>query len=278
MNCRGHYAAARPHFERALAIREKALGPEHPDTALSLNNLAVLLYSQGDTATARPYYARALAIREKALGPDHPDVRAGLPLRGMNQWTEDMPELRADMTAYFRALNAMCDRMLPPFAVALGMSEDFFAPFFANECHANLRFLHYPPQEDMSDNTFGTAPHTDNSFMTALARTDVPGLAIRLPSGEWLPPPIIPGTFLINLGNMMRRWSNDRLRSTRHRALNRSGGDRYAIPFFYDPRVDTVIECLPTCTDADHPPRYAPILAGEHMLAKLERREARAAV
>ena len=86
------------------------------------------------------------------------------------------------MTAYFRALGAMCDRMLPAFAVALDMPADFFAPYFANEGHANLRFLHYPPQEDTSENTFGTAPHTDNSFMTALARTDVPGLAIRLPT------------------------------------------------------------------------------------------------
>ena len=80
---------------------------------------------------------------------DHPDVLAGLPLRGRNQWPEGLPGLREDMTAYFRALGAMCDRMLPPFAVALGMPADFFAPFFANEGHANLRFLHYPPQEDI---------------------------------------------------------------------------------------------------------------------------------
>ena len=126
-------------------------------------------------------------------GPDHPDVRDGIPLRGRNQWPPGVPGVREDMMAYFHALNAMCDRMLPPFAVALDMPQDFFAPFFANEAHINLRFLHYPPQQDTSENTFGTAPHTDNSFMTALARTDVPGLAIRLPSGEWLPPPVIPG-------------------------------------------------------------------------------------
>ena len=127
-------------------------------------------------------------------GPDHPDVTAGKPLRGRNQWPAGLPGLRADMMAYFAALEAMCDRMLPPFAVALGLRPDYFAPFFANEAHANLRFLHYPPQEMIKANTFGQAPHTDNSFMTALARTDVPGLAVRLPSGEWFAPPIIPGT------------------------------------------------------------------------------------
>jgi isopenicillin N synthase-like dioxygenase len=138
-------------------------------------------------------------------GPDHPDVIAGKPLRGRNRWPPGLPGLRADMMTYFDALRAMCDRMLPPFAVALGLSPDYFAPYFANEAHANLRFLHYPPQDTVEDNTFGQAPHTDNSFMTALARSEVPGLAVRLPSGEWFAPPIIPGTFLINLGNIMRR-------------------------------------------------------------------------
>ena len=156
-------------------------------------------------------------------GPHHPDVIADRPLRGRNQWPPALPGIRIDMMAYFDALRAMCDRMLPPFAAALGLDADFFAPFFANEAHANLRFLHYPPQNGMEDNTFGQAPHTDNSFMTALARSEVPGLAVRLPSGEWFAPPIIPGTFLINLGNIMRRWSNDRFLSTPHGVLNESG-------------------------------------------------------
>jgi isopenicillin N synthase-like dioxygenase len=191
-------------------------------------------------------------------GPDHPDVIASKPLRGRNQWPPALPDIRADMMAYFDAVSAMCDRMLPPFAVALGLDPDFFAPFFADEGHANLRFLHYPPQEGIEDNMFGQAPHTDNSFMTALARTDVPGLAVRLPSGEWFPPPIIPGTFLINLGNIMRRWSNDRFLSTPHGVLNESGTDRYSIAYFHSPNPDSVIEPVPTCTGSDNPPRYPP--------------------
>jgi isopenicillin N synthase-like dioxygenase len=191
-------------------------------------------------------------------GADHPDVVAGIPLRGRNQWPEGLPGMREDMMAYFHALRGMCDRMLPGFAVALGMTPDYFAPFFANEAHINLRFLHYPPQEDVSENTFGTAPHTDNSFMTALARTDVPGLAIRLPSGEWFAPPVIPGTFLINLGNMMRRWSNDRFLSTPHGVINESGTDRYSIAYFHSPNPTSVIECLPSCVSADNPARYPP--------------------
>jgi isopenicillin N synthase-like dioxygenase len=191
-------------------------------------------------------------------GPEHPDVIAGKPLRGRNQWPDGRPELRRDMMAYFRALGAMCDRMLPVFAVALDMPEDFFTPFFANEGHANLRFLHYPPQDAGEDNLFGQAPHTDNSFMTALARADVPGLAVRLPQGEWFAPPVIPGTFLINLGNMMRRWSNDHFLSTPHGVLNDSGTDRYSIAYFHSPNPDSVIECLPSCVSAANPARYPP--------------------
>jgi isopenicillin N synthase-like dioxygenase len=191
-------------------------------------------------------------------GPDHPDVLAGVPLRGRNQWPPEAPDLRDAMMGYFHALDAMCARMLPAFALALDMPAGHFAPFFANEAHINLRFLHYPPQEDVSENTFGTAPHTDNSFMTALARTDVPGLAVRLTSGEWFAPPVIEGTFLINLGNMMRRWSNDRFLSTPHGVINDSGTDRYSIAFFYSPNPASTIEPLPSCVSADNPARYPP--------------------
>ena len=133
--------------------------------------------------------------------------------------------------------------------------------------HVNLRFLHYPPQESDDPEQFGQGPHTDNSFITILARMDVPGLAVRLPSGEWLAPPVIPGTFLVNLGNVMKRWSNDRFLSTPHGVLNDSGTDRYSIAFFYSPNVDSVIECLPSCVGPDNPPRYEPAVYRDLVLA-----------
>jgi len=198
--------------------------------------------------------------------PDHPEVQAGIPLRGCNQWPTSLPDIRDPMVTYFKTLGAMCDRMLPAFAAALDMPPDTFAPLFANDGHHNLRFLHYPPQDPNEDNLFGQAPHTDNSFMTALARTDVPGLAVRLPSGEWFPPPIIPGTFLINLGNMMRRFSNNRFLSTPHGVLNESGTDRYSIAYFHSPNPNSTIECLPSCVSVDNPARYAPTVYRELVL------------
>jgi isopenicillin N synthase-like dioxygenase len=200
-------------------------------------------------------------------GPDHPDVAAGRPLRGRNQWPAGHEAMRAAMTRYFKTLEALGERMLPVLARALDMPADAFSPFFANEAHANLRFLHYPPQEPGDDEQFGQGPHTDNSFITILAREDVPGLAVRLPSGEWLAPPVIPGTFLVNLGNIMKRWSNDRFLSTPHGVLNDSGTDRYSIAFFYSPNVDAVIACLPSCAGPGNPPRYEPAVYRDLVLA-----------
>ncbi|HUC65563.1 MAG TPA: 2-oxoglutarate and iron-dependent oxygenase domain-containing protein [Stellaceae bacterium] len=200
-------------------------------------------------------------------GTDHPEVIAAKPLRGRNQWPDGLPGFREDVLAYMKAMEALCDRMLPAFAVALDLPADHFAPYFADEAHITLRLLHYPPQAQTEDNLFGQAPHTDNSFMTVLARHEVPGLAVRLPSGEWLAPPLIPGTFLVNLGNMMRRWSNDRFLSTPHGVLNDSGTDRYSLAYFHSPNPDRVIECLPSCTGAGNPARYEPALYRDLVLA-----------
>jgi isopenicillin N synthase-like dioxygenase len=164
--------------------------------------------------------------------------------------------MRATMVRYLKTLEGLGESLLPALARALDMPRGHFAPFFRNEAHITLRFLHYPPQATDDDEQFGQGPHTDNSFITMLAREDVPGLAVQLPGGEWLAPPVIPGTFLVNLGNIMKRWANDRFRSTPHGVLNDSGTDRYSIAFFYSPNVDSVIECLPSCVGPDDPPRY----------------------
>jgi isopenicillin N synthase-like dioxygenase len=88
----------------------------------------------------------------------------------------------------------------------------------------------------------------------------VPGLAVRLPSGEWYAPPVISGTFLINLGNIMRRWSNDRFLSTPHGVINDTQADRYSIAYFHSPNPASVIECLPSCVSASNPAHYPPAI------------------
>jgi isopenicillin N synthase-like dioxygenase len=210
----------------------------------------------------RPNYNESFFI-SRDRGPDHPDVLAGTPLRGRNQWPAGHEGMRAAMVRYFEAMVALGERTLPVLDRALGMPAGFFAPLFADEAHVNLRFLHYPPQEMDDPEQFGQGPHTDNSFITFLAREDTPGLAVRLPSGEWLAPPLIEGTFLVNLGNIMKRWSNDRFLSTPHGVVNDSGRDRYSIAFFYSPDVTARIEVLPTCVSPANPARYEPAIYGD---------------
>lgn len=214
----------------------------------------------------RPNYNESFFISHDRSA-DHPDVLAGLPLRGRNQWPSGRDAMRAAMIRYFKTLERVGDRMLPVFARSLDLPADYFARYFIDEPHINLRFLHYPPQDTDDDEQFGQGPHTDNSFLTILAREEVPGLAVRLPSGEWLAPPVIPGTFLVNLGNMMKRWSNERFLSTPHGVLNDSGKDRYSIAFFYSPNVKVTVECLPTCTSPANPPRYPPAIYRDLILA-----------
>ncbi|HXD98480.1 MAG TPA: 2OG-Fe(II) oxygenase family protein, partial [Candidatus Acidoferrum sp.] len=170
---------------------------------------------------------------------------------------------RAAMVRYFKTMEAFGERMLPLLARSLDMPAGFFRPFFADEAHINLRFLHYPPQKIDDPEQFGQGPHTDNSFITFLAREDTPGLAVRLPSGEWLAPPLIEGTFLVNLGNVMKRWSNDRFLSTPHGVVNDSGRDRYSIAFFYSPNINATIECLPSCASPSNPPRHESAIYGD---------------
>jgi isopenicillin N synthase-like dioxygenase len=255
------------------ASRELHALPDAEKQRLKLNenNIGYLPVNQSIQGAStihkatRPNYNESFFISHDRPA-DHPDVLAGTPLRGRNQWPEGHERMRAAMVTYFKTLEAVGERMLPVLARALGMPAEHFAPFFADEAHINLRFLHYPPQDIADDEQFGQGPHTDNSFITILARTEVPGLAVRLPSGEWLAPPLIPGTFLVNLGNMMKRWSNDRFLSTPHAVLNESGTDRYSIAFFYSPHIATRIECLPSCTGPDDPPRYPPAVYGDLVL------------
>jgi isopenicillin N synthase-like dioxygenase len=197
------------------------------------------------------------------LPPDHPDVLAGKPYRCANQWPRDLPGFRDACLAYAAALEQLALRLVPLYALALGLPETYFAKAFSNPMF-KLRMTHYPPQAP-ADNEFGLAPHTDTSFMTLLAPNTQPGLSVRLPSGRWIDAPAIEGAFLVNGGDLLRRWTNDRFLATPHRVINRTGARRYAIPYFFDCWAEHVMGCLPTCTGPGNPPKYQPITYAEYM-------------
>jgi isopenicillin N synthase-like dioxygenase len=201
--------------------------------------------------------------RERA--PDDPDVLANKRFRGLNQWPAELPGFRDTVLAYMTAMEALGRRLVPIYAVALDLPADYFDAMFARP-NMIQRLTHYPPQASYEADEFSIAPHTDSGFMTLLAPSKVPGLSIRLPDGTWFDAPSDPEAFIVNGGDILKRWTNDRFLSTPHRAINTSGRDRYAIPFFFDTHPDTVIECLPTCQSPDNPPKYAPITYDEYAL------------
>jgi isopenicillin N synthase-like dioxygenase len=208
----------------------------------------------------RPNFSESFYItRDRA--PDHPDIVNDKPLVGLNRWPEDMPEFRAATTAYYAAMEAMTTRLVPLFAMALDLPADYFAAAFAAP-NCTIRLIHYPPQPNPEDNEFGFAPHTDNNFITFLAQSKLPGLEVRTAEGEWIRPPAVPGTFVVNTGAMLARYSNDRFRATPHRVINRNDASRYAIPFFLGPNHDSLVAAVPTCTGPDNPPKYEPTTYG----------------
>jgi isopenicillin N synthase-like dioxygenase len=194
---------------------------------------------------------------KRERGPDDPLVIAGRRFAGPNRWPEDLPGFRDTVLAYTEAVDELGRRLMPACAVALDLSPDTFDAAFA-ESQFSFRLSHYPPVE-AEPNQFGIAPHTDANFLTFLAQTEVPGLQLRLPTGEWLDVPYVPDSYAVNSGDMLTRWTNGRFKSTPHRALPPVGRDRYAIPFFLGPHLDTEIACLPTCQGPDHPARFPPI-------------------
>jgi isopenicillin N synthase-like dioxygenase len=187
--------------------------------------------------------------------PDDPVVLSGERWRGLNQWPDGLPGFRDSVTAYQRVIEDLALRMLALYDRALDLPAGFFRACF-QDAHINLRLSHYPPNLEPEDNQFGIAPHTDSGFMTFLPQSAVPGLEIGLPGGRWITPPPMPGTYLVNSGDILNRWTNGRFLSTPHRANNRSTRDRYAAPFFFDPDPATLIECLPSCQGPGNPPRY----------------------
>jgi isopenicillin N synthase-like dioxygenase len=222
--------------------------------------------SRVENAT-RPNLVEAFFVK-RDLPPDHPDVLAGIRYRCTNQWpdTNVLPGFRATIVAYCNIMERLCKRILPVYAVALELDPHYFDEAFT-EPQYSLRISHYPPAEAGSADQYGVAPHSDSSFLTMLAQSELPGLSIRMPTGEWFDAPVVPGTFIVNSGDMLRRWTNHRFLSTPHRVINRNAHrDRYAIPFFFDATYNYPMACLPTCQSADNPPRYEPITYLDYML------------
>lgn len=198
------------------------------------------------------------------LPRDHPSVLQGLPLQGPNQWPA-LPGFREAAMQYFDAVHALGRRLLVLFARSLDLADDFFLKCYQQPT-VLMRLMHYPVEHPIAEpGSIGATPHTDFGVITILHQDPGGGLELQSPSGEWLAAPQVAGSLVVNLGQLMARWTNDVYRATPHRVVNRLGRDRYSIPFFFNPDHDARVECLPSCIHPGRPARYEPVLAGEHV-------------
>jgi isopenicillin N synthase-like dioxygenase len=183
------------------------------------------------------------------LAASHPLVQAKTPLHGPNQWPQNLPGWREVMQEYYDVMEGLGRRLMRAFALALGLEEQYFDRWLKSPM-TTLGPLHYPPQKGR----------------IMLAQDAAGGLQVRNASGEWIDAPPIADSFVVNIGDMMERWTNGVFTSTLHRVVNVSGLERYSLPYFFDPDFNAEVVCLETCLEPGETPKYPPTTSGRHLL------------
>lgn len=190
-----------------------------------------------------------------------------------NLWPDALPSLRPAWETAYRTFAGLAARLLSLMAEALALPPDHFEPLIDRHTSA-MRALDYPALAVApAPGQLRAGAHTDYGTLTVLvARHDQPGLEVQRPDGSWAPADPVPGGLVVNLGDAMARWTNDRWRSTMHRVVvpgDASAAERrQSIAFFHNANWDARIECIPSCLAPGEEPRYAPMEAGPHLMAK----------
>ena len=187
-----------------------------------------------------------------------------------NIWPDAIPGLDKTLKDYYRALESFDTRLQRVFAIALGLDINFFANKF--DRHASVvRLLHYPAQDvDPTVGQLRCGAHSDFGSHTILLADDASGgLEVLAKNGAWISVSPPAGSFIVNIGDLMMMWTNDRWLSNLHRVINppatvRGQAERLSIAYFVHPNRDALIECIPTCREDDEPVRHPGVLAGDY--------------
>jgi isopenicillin N synthase-like dioxygenase len=268
--------ASSDFFALPVEVKQRST-PEDPsiNRGYAARGTEALSYSIGRDAP--PDLFEAFNIGEDEV--DETDPFYAAQLRGAfapNIWPPHPPDLRHALVDYFNSARQLALTLTEVFAVALGLPDGWFAPY-VDRSTTTMRAIRYERRAGEGDPLPGQqrmGAHTDYGIVTVLYAEPVAGLQIVAPDGEWID--VIPaeGAMVINLGDLTAQWTNDEWRSTVHRVVPPSsplGGPavRRSAAFFLDGNWDAVIECLPTCSTVDKPAQYAPVTAGQHLMAKL---------
>jgi isopenicillin N synthase-like dioxygenase len=204
-------------------------------------------------------------------GPDHPEVVAGVPLFGPNQFP-DLPGFREAWEAYRTEVIEAAERMQRAMAHALGLPDSYVLDLPGGETMYHLRLIHYPPQRTVtpSEGQLGCGAHTDYGTVTLLADDGIGGLQVMRRDGTWIDVRIPDDFLVVNLGDLMAIWTNDRWVSNPHRVVNPPDTDRYSMPLFVTPPFKAEIACLSSCLASGDSPKYAPQPAGEYLMSRLD--------
>jgi isopenicillin N synthase-like dioxygenase len=192
-----------------------------------------------------------------------------------NRWPASLPQIEPTFRAYYDAMASLVERLMEHMAPGLGLERDYFRPHIDRHTSA-LRALHYPDVEGaaVEAGQLRAGAHTDYGTLTLLRQDDAPGgLQVRGVDDRWHDVPAVAGAFVVNVGDALQRWTNDRWRSTMHRVVVPPAGvgrscERYSMAFFHNANWDAIIECLPTCRRRGEPARHAPVTAGRHLMDK----------
>ncbi|MDA1308940.1 MAG: isopenicillin N synthase family oxygenase [Proteobacteria bacterium] len=198
-----------------------------------------------------------------------------------NVWPPE-PAFRTAIETFYAAMEGLTADLMALFAVAMDLGQGFFTDRFTTH-NSTLRLIHYPPLDrPPAPEQLRAGVHTDYGALTILLPQDRPGgLQVRRPDGAWENVAAPPGGFVINIGDLMMRWSNDTWLSSPHRVVEPPedvgpASRRYSMAYFCNPNDDVLIECLATCCSASRPAKHAPILAGAHRTEKIEKSKQRA--
>jgi isopenicillin N synthase-like dioxygenase len=187
-------------------------------------------------------------------------------------WPQYPPGFQTAWQAYYAQMEILAGRIMQTFAVALKLDQDFFEPYIDAPISA-LRALNYPAQDRPPEQgQLRAGAHSDYGSLTILLpQPGSRGLEIQTAAGDWRAVPPRPGTFVVNIGDLMQRWTNDRWRSTLHRVVTppeQATQRRQSLAFFHQPNWDSEIAVLPSCVDAQHPARHTGVLSGPYLMEK----------